>query len=295
MSNPIPDVMSFARAAALQENQLLIAAVPDECLKNDTVDTVLMWFDGGQLVNVGWVNDHVRSIKPSGAGFVVLTEDGLLLNVVNGEVESEVNLLDGPVNRPLGPFRDCYSDGDKTLAGGFNQAALLVEGGKIEDFSRGLTDDRTMGFNALDGYGLDEVYGVDPEGAIWRHDSQTWHECGSPAKSILTGVCCASSGDVYAVGLNGTVVKGRHDTWQLLDLGLPYVNFYSVAEWKGRIYLAGLQGVLTMAPDGSDVDFGSVAEGSSSNYVISGGKTLWSVGPKDILWRQDDHWTPFFH
>jgi len=79
-------------------------------------------------------------------------------------------------------------------------------------------DEPAIGFNAIDGFDGDEFYAVGLNGEMWRYDKGKWHEILSATNVHLHSVCCAGNGQVYVGGRSGLILRGRHDSWEILDL-----------------------------------------------------------------------------
>jgi hypothetical protein len=69
-----------------------------------------------------------------------------------------------------------------------------------------------------------ELYAVGWQGEIWHYDGEKWHQLPSPTKLVLVDVCCAGDGTVYACGREGLLLKGRDQTWEIVEPpGTPQV------------------------------------------------------------------------
>ena len=56
------------------------------------------------------------------------------------------------------------------------------------------------GFEAIAGFGEENIYAVGWRGEIWQRKDDGWIQRDSPANVILTGVCCTDDGYVYICG-----------------------------------------------------------------------------------------------
>lgn len=88
------------------------------------------------------------------------------------------------------------------------------------------------GFEAIDGYGADEIYAAGWNGEIWEFDGRRWHARETGTNLTVVDVCCAGDGTVYALCHGRTLLAGRHDQWRIVPLDLP-VDLWSLA-WYGE-------------------------------------------------------------
>jgi hypothetical protein len=147
------------------------------------------------------------------------------------------------------------------------------------------------GFEAIDGFSAKEIYAVGWEGEIWDWDGSKWLSRGSPTNLILTGVCCAGDKKVYACGQNGTLLRGRHDAWDVIDLEEFTDDFWDVHWFKRKLYLATMTELFTYTSAGLEpVDFGDDAPGSCYRLTDAEG-VLWSVGSDDVFSFDGTGWT----
>lgn len=146
---------------------------------------------------------------------------------------------------------------------------------------------KATGFLDLDGSGLADIYAVGYKGEIWSFDGDSWTQHASPTNVALTQVLAASSGDVVAAGLAGTVIRGRGDRWRPVAEGQVEEDFWGLAEFRGRIYLASKRGLYRLDGDAlTQVELGLGDEVTTSALHAADG-ILMSVGEKDIVRTHD--------
>ncbi len=96
---------------------------------------------------------------------------------------------------------------------------------------------------------------------------------------------------VFACGQNGTLIVGRHATWNFVDLEDFSRDFWD-AHWYGdKLYLATMQTLYTFTDSGlAEVDFGD--DSPSTCYRLSSAEgVLWSVGSDDVFSFDGKQWT----
>jgi hypothetical protein len=99
-----------------------------------------------------------------------------------------------------------------------------------------------VGFNAVDGFDRKEVYTAGSNGEIWRYDDKQWHEIQAPTSVHLHTLCCADDGYVYVDGKYGVLLRGRHDSWEILDIEIEE-TIWDVHWFKDKLYLVAHTGV----------------------------------------------------
>jgi len=147
------------------------------------------------------------------------------------------------------------------------------------------------GFEAIAGFGPDELYAVGWHGEIWMFDGAAWHNMDSPTNLILTGLCCASDGQVYICGQDGTILVGRQDQWRRLDLADMGSDLWDIHEFNATIYVASMTGLYTLQGEAlRPVDFGAQAPRSCYRLTSAEG-VLWSIGAANLACFDGTHWT----
>lgn len=99
-----------------------------------------------------------------------------------------------------------------------------------------------IGFNAIDGFGCKEVYTAGSNGEIWWYDDKQWHEVQTPTSVHLHTLCCAGDGYVYIGGKSGVLIRGRYDSWQILDIEIEE-TIWDIHWFKDKLYLIANTGV----------------------------------------------------
>ncbi len=152
--------------------------------------------------------------------------------------------------------------------------------------------EEATGFEAIDGFSANEIYAVGWNGEVWEWNGNGWAQHGGVTNVILTGVCCADDDRVYVCGQQGTLLSGRHDGWQLVDLDDFATDFWDAHWFKGKLYLATMQTLFTYERDNglTEVDFGD--DPPNTCYRLSSAEgVLWSVGGDDVFSFDGAEWT----
>jgi hypothetical protein len=154
-------------------------------------------------------------------------------------------------------------------------------------------DNFDVGFQSIHGFSKSEIYAVGRGGEIWEYDGRHWTLRDSGTNVTLHKVLCAEDGFVYAVGKKGTIVKGRHDRWQILpDIRRGY-EFWSIQDHGGRMFLtASARVLLELSKAGTlePVNFGECDPPTTAYHLTLGDGGLYSYGAKDIRRFDGQEW-----
>jgi len=153
-------------------------------------------------------------------------------------------------------------------------------------------DKAVIGFEGIDGFRADALYAVGWNGEIWRFGGKRWSRVGSPTDRVLTNVCCAGDGNVYACGRDGVLVRGRGGEDEDCRIIAPKTkeDLWGLAWYRDRLYVASLRAVYTLDGDALKVvDFGADVPATCHHLAAGDGK-LWSIGPKDVMEFDGKKW-----
>jgi hypothetical protein len=150
--------------------------------------------------------------------------------------------------------------------------------------------EEVCGFEAIDGFNHRDIYAVGWQGEIWHFDGQHWSDLDSPLNVILTGVCCAGDGYVYACGQEGALLQGRGGQWDILFTEGLSDDLWDVRWAMGKLYVASMSALYELQGDRlAVVDFGKAAPDSCYKLADSGG-ILWSIGQENIFSFDGKKW-----
>lgn len=91
------------------------------------------------------------------------------------------------------------------------------------------------GFEDVDGFGANELYAVGGRGDAWRFNGESWHQLKLPTDADLYSVCCAEDGHVYIGGSGHTVIRGRHEHWEVIHSAPTNRAFGQLVSYRGRV------------------------------------------------------------
>ena len=247
-------------------------------------------FKEGKLGHMGdrnWKAVAACVVKKPSERFLALGEDGEVFTYLGGGKVVEEKIVPKPkVLRGVGVV-----DG-LAVACGMKRQVYRRDGEATWTAMHAPAPDKgNAGFEAVAGFSSKEMYAVGWNGEIWEWNGKKWVNRASPTNLILTSVCCAADGKVYICGQTGTLLKGRHDTWKVVDLGDFNDDLWAVRWFKDRLYLASMKALFTLGDGGLEpVDFGDDAPATCYRLTDAEG-VLWSVGSGDVFSFDGSTWT----
>jgi hypothetical protein len=153
------------------------------------------------------------------------------------------------------------------------------------------TDPEVIGFEDIGGYEEKEMYAVGWGGEIWWRDAGKWKRIDSPTSTNLRALCCTDDG-VYVVGHDGTMIRGRRDSWEVIETQRKE-NLMDVAEYDGQIYVCTDFRLLKLTSDGlvNETNFeDKMDQPSTCLYLLKTTDGLISIGQKDVFRQQNAAW-----
>ncbi|MNZ15639.1 hypothetical protein D3C78_325930 [compost metagenome] len=214
----------------------------------------------------------------------------------SGDVHEEQIGANQEAIRARGPLRGVRTIGQHVYVVGMNRQAWRRDDAhqwtSIDQAARPADGSKeVVGFEAVDGFAESDIYAVGWNGEIWHYDGSGWHQKQSPTNIVLTRVLCAGNGVVYASGRKGLLLKGRDDSWEVIDHQSMIDDIWDLAWYHDKLYLSTMHGLFTLDQDKLlAVDFGEDSPNSCYHLSAADG-VLWSIGGKDIMAFDGNNWT----
>jgi hypothetical protein len=214
----------------------------------------------------------------------------------SGDVHEEQIGANQEAIRARGPLRGVRTIGQHVYVVGMNRQAWRRDDAhqwtSIDQAARPADGSKeVVGFEAVDGFAESDIYAVGWNGEIWHYDGSGWHQKQSPTNIVLTRVQCAGNGVVYASGRKGLLLKGRDDSWEVIDHQSMIDDIWDLAWYQEKLYLSTMYGLFTLDQDKLlPVDFGEDSPNSCYHLSAADG-VLWSIGGKDIMAFDGNSWT----
>ena len=145
------------------------------------------------------------------------------------------------------------------------------------------------GFNAIDGFDDSEIYAGGTNGELWSYDGKTWHPIDSPVNVHLHSLCCAADGNVYVGGREGLLLRGRHDYWEVVDIGIDS-PIWDVHAFGDDVYLIA-NGEIYRYVHGATSPVELVLPKGEFLKLSSADSTLWAFGRKKIVRFDGSAWS----
>jgi hypothetical protein len=251
------------------------------------------WLEGGStqwdalaLVNTTYPLKQLAVIGPHGN--VHLTG--------SGDRHAE-KIADGPFTPiELGLLRGARTiEGLPVVCGMKKQVYLRQDANKWQCISKDIAGGEGVhGFEAIDGFSLNDMYAVGWYGEVWHYNGATWMKIDVPTKNLLTDVCCAGDGTVYITGRGSTFITGRHNAWQVQQFKHP-VELVTLCWFKGVLYAADFKNIYTCNTNGIiEPVFYPDAHDAYTNYTFGklalGTGIMLSAGVKDWFTFDGTEW-----
>jgi hypothetical protein len=152
------------------------------------------------------------------------------------------------------------------------------------------------GLLAIDGFSENDIYAVGFHGQIWRFDGVRWTSLDSPTNSKLECVRCTDTGEVFIAGSGGLILRGREDTWDIVEHDQTEETFWGLEYAFGAIYLSTAAGEIyhLVGNEVSRVEINvGKAIGTRSLHYADG--VLLSTGAHDLCLFDGQTWTRLSH
>ena len=291
------DAFSFTTGVVRYKDLFYLIATEDKLARKQTPHASILTWDQGQWGqgDVEWTAVSVCAVKYPQEQMVAVGETGEAQVCGSGE-EHDEEIRDGVVKPDdRGDLRFVRSIGGHAYATGMDRQVYRRQGRDewvcIDESMRPAKDDESLvGFNGIDGVSEKEIFAVGFQGAIWHYNGRTWKELQSPTNIVLSSVCCAGDGNVYACGRRGTLLRGDRRRWEVIDHGKSNEDFWGLAWYQNKLYVSSLRRVLTLEK-GDRLRMVDMDEPVTSAYHLSAQDgVLLSIGPKDVMLNDGAKW-----
>ncbi len=195
-----------------------------------------------------------------------------------------------PKETRYGDMRSVSEIGGKAYAVGFDGTVFRLDG--LKKWTR-IDEGLPLNFDisAIHGFDASDIYAVGFAGEVWQFDGRKWTKRDLPTNLNFTSVKCAKDGKVYVAGHAGILVRGREDTWEIVNHEKTTDKVWGVEWFMGNVYLSTLSHVYRLNEEKLDlVDFGD--NPPETTYKLSAAKdVMWSIGAKDVMSFNGKTWT----
>ncbi len=243
-----------------------------------------------------WPHVAVASIRPGGSDRVVLSigGNGDYWEFLDATSTERTGVIPGSspfLARNLAVVEDrMFAVGMGRVVARWNSPGLWTR----LDPTAPLPEGRACGFNDLTGPSLEEMYAVGWRGEIWQTDGSAWRQIDSPISEHLVAACTLPDGSILAVGYNGAMVRGKHDSWTVVASGRPE-NLLDVCCCRGEVYVATAFRILKLEDSGlmpvtEFADADDIPTSCGALYLTHDGVGVFSLGPKDLFRLRDGAW-----
>jgi hypothetical protein len=243
----------------------------------------------------GWSAIAMATIKPAGKDrTVVAISPGGAYWEFEPKSLRETN---GKIKTAKGSLRSLASIDDSIYACGMGRSVLKRMGpGLWDEVGPGTKQNdqgHVVGFEGLAGASGRRLYAVGWRGEVWLNENGAWSQLDSPVSANLNAVCCAPSGNVYAVGDGGTMLRGTEDQWEVLETDRTD-NLMDVASYGQDVFVTSDFEVLrlsgdTVVPETAFADGGDLP--TTCLHLLTAPDALFSLGTKDLFRFREGLWS----
>lgn len=282
MPNIAGTKVTLWKAAARFRDLVYIASTIDDLVAKEVAHSTFLSIFNGQWHNAGdarWSTAAICVVTSPTERMIAVSADGDVMTYVGGNISTEQIQPTPKILTALATIdRHAYACGMQ------REVFVRTGEGQWQAISAPKPPPRTpVGFEAIAGFNEQNIYAVGWRGEIWQRSDTQWIQHDSPVNIILTGVCCADDGYVYACGQNGTLIKGRNDQWEVIDHALPSEDFWDIHAFGDCVFVASFGGLFRILNNIVEpVEFGGDAP-STCHRLTSAEGVLWSVGAEDVF------------
>lgn len=289
MPKAFPKEISYRTGVVRSASIANVLAEDTESMNQGAPHTILLTWKDGQWFHLitDWVANSACVRRLPKQQVVVIGEDGEFLVAGGGidPIEGEIPLDVGPKR---GPLRSVRSVNGIPFAVGMGGTIF-----RQDQPNRWVRADdgipKTQHLESISGFSTDDMYAVGRKGAIWHFHRGEWRGCIGPTNVILTSVCCAGNGKVYACGLRGTLIMGEGDKWEIVDQKEVEADIWGLEWFNGRVYVSTMTGVYEL--EGSKLKYAFGRDRPATAYHLSSADgVMWSIGDKDIFKFDGKRW-----
>jgi hypothetical protein len=149
---------------------------------------------------------------------------------------------------------------------------------------------QTFNGQAIHGFSEREIYAVGRKGQLYEFDGRNWSKRELPVNLNLTEVKCAQNGLAYIAGHAGTLLRGRHDIWEIIETETD-VDLWDLEWFNKTLYVSSLTGLFRLEDDQLiPIDFGKNSPKTTFRLSAAEG-VLWSIGNSDVMSFDGAKWS----
>ena len=293
MSSEILKTRVFTDGAARYHDLVYILSKNKSMVEDEIEHTSAIGVDRGKwvdCVNTNWNSTTIAVAKKPNEKLVLVGEDGEVCTYVGGVSKDEKKIPNVSLIRSANTINGyVYACGMK------RQVYKRTGEKKWVDISAPFPAKKEkVGFESVDGFSEDEIYAVGWNGEIWQYNGTQWLNRDSLTNLILASVCCADDGVVYIVGQQGLLIRGRHDTWEVVEWDDDInIDFWDLCFFKDKLYISSIFELYTFE-NGQliDVDFKGI-DVSSCHSLTQAEGIMWSIGAEDVLSFDGKTWQKY--
>jgi hypothetical protein len=254
---------------------------------------ILAWHQG--KISESWVKFNAHAIcrvsSPEPA-VVLISSEGLCAvysaNVYVGNIFAEST---PSASEPRhGSFRSVSAIAGSAYAVGLRGMAYRFDAPtNWTRVDEGLPND--FNIQRIHGFSAGEIYAAGSHGELWCRAEGQWKRLELPTNVNLTSINCAVDGNVYVGGHKGLLIRGRKDTWEVIQFDDFKQDIWDLEWFDGALYVSTLSALYRLKGNSLDPVLFSGDEPASFYHLSSSENVLWSIGEEDVMSYDGNRWS----
>jgi hypothetical protein len=279
----------FLNGAARRADLAYASVTHEEFLRKETPHSYFLAYYNGQWMDCGstdWKCAGMTIVNSPTERMLAISEDGEVYTYV-ASTTTEERITPAPA-----ALRGVTTIDGKALAFGMRRQAYLRTDEGVWSAMHGpeLSGGEAAGFEAACGPHTSEIYAVGWRGQIWQYDGSKWIPRDSPTNVILTGCTLHDDDSIYICGQDGTIIRGRSDSWTVLRQEEFSEDCWAIHSFGSKVYVATLTSLYELADDKVIPVSAANVIAATFHTLTSAEGILWSIGEEDAIFFDGSTW-----
>jgi len=163
----------------------------------------------------------------------------------------------------------------------------------IQAYKKANLERNDVGFDDIDGFSEQDIYACGGDGDLWHYNGQRWRQLDPPCNWRMERLCCARDGNVYIVGFEGEVLRGRDDTWKAWIQEEQGFTVEQIAWYQNKLYCSTHYTLLELTDEKQwqRVDYQQEEIPTQFGYLDANDDILLIAGPRGASFFDGQRWT----
>jgi len=153
------------------------------------------------------------------------------------------------------------------------------------------TDLKNAGFSDIDGFTELDMYACGGKADLWHYDGNLWEKIDVPTNSILKNICCSDDGFVYIITNRQEIIKGRGQTWEVIQQDQTNEAFECIVCFNGKIFVSTVSEVYEITEQGLEKEKLGIPKMNSKAHLAVGDGILVVAGRDEATMYDGKSWS----